>query len=575
MAADVVGYSRLIREDEAGTLAQLKVLRKEVFDPRTAEHNGRIVKTMGDGVLVEFPSAVDATQRAIKVQRALSRRNEDVPLDHRFELRIGINLGDIVADGDDILGDGVNVAARLESLCNAGEVYISAAIHDQIEGKVSATFDDLGEHTVKNIDKPIRVYRVSDQAGAPVKATKVEGADRPLPLPDKPSIAVLPFTNISGDPEQEYFADGMTEDLITDLSKISGLFVIARNSSFTFKGQSVDVVEVGRKLGVKRVLEGSVRRAGNQIRINAQLIDAKNGGHLWAERYDGEFENIFALQDEITAKIVTALKVTLTSGDLARVERKPTTSIEAYDLYLRARERYNRYSPEAFREALVFLQKAIELDPNFADAYGYLSACYMGPHVFRWQNVEGTLDHASTAAEKAVALDPESAVAHYRLGWVRSWQQRDEEAEMSFDRAVDLAPDMPEVFIYQGVHNLRTGNLERALQLTTKALTMDPFAPLAEYHIGMEYLFLGRLEEAVAKLEIARDRTPAQSGVRLHLASAYVEMDRVDDAAIEIAALLNFSPEYTVALADEIFAYRIDAFRERLADNLRRAGLPE
>ena len=255
----------MMRADEAGTLAQLTVLRKEVFDPCTAEHNGRIVKTTGDGVLVEFASAVDSTECAIKIQRALARRNQDVPEGHRIELRIGINLGDIIVDGDDIYGDGVNVAARLEGLCDVGEVYLSGAVHDQVEGKIDAAFDDLGEHMVKNIDKPIRVYCVAELAGAPAMAILVEGSDKPLPLPDKPSIAVLPFQNMSGDPEQEYFADGMTEDLITDLSQISGLFVIARNSSFVFKGQSVDVKEVGHKLGVKYVLEGSVRRAGNTI----------------------------------------------------------------------------------------------------------------------------------------------------------------------------------------------------------------------------------------------------------------------------------------------------------------------
>ncbi len=410
----MVGYSRLIEQDEEGTRTRLRSLHAEVIDPRIAADGGRIVKTSGDGILVEFRNSVDAVRNALAIQIAMSGRNDALPENRRIMFRVGINVGDVIVEGDDIHGDGVNVAARLEGLCEPGEVYVSGTVYDQAAGKLSASFEDLGEQTVKNISKPVRVCRVRVERGA----ADLQVAEMQRLLSDRPSIAVLPFTNISGDPEQEYFADGMTEDLITDLSKISGLFVIARNSSFAFKGQSVDV---GRKLGVKHVLEGSVRRAGNQIRINAQLIDAKTGGHLWAERYDGAFENIFALQDEITAKIVTALEVTLTSSDLARVERKPTTSIEAYDLYLRARERYNRYSPEAFRKALVFLRQAIELDPKFADAYGYLSACYLGPHIMRWNDVEGTLDQASAAAEKAVALDPESAVAQYRLGWVRSW----------------------------------------------------------------------------------------------------------------------------------------------------------
>jgi adenylate cyclase len=367
----------------------------------------------------------------------------------------------------------------------------------------------------------------------------------------------------------------MTEDLITDLSKISGLFVIARNSSFVFKGQSVDVIEVGRKLGVKRIIEGSVRRAGNRVRINAQLIDAATGGHLWAERYDGDLENIFALQDEITAKIVAALEVTLSATDKARVERKPTTSIEAYDLYLKGRERYFQYSGAAMAEAFGFLERAIELDPAFADAHAYLSACHMAAHIFRWSSVDGDLERALTSAEKAVALDPDSAIAHTRLGWVLTWQRRYDDAERNFDRAAALAPELAEVFSYQAVHYIRAGDPERALRLTTKAQRLDPFAPQVDYHMGMEYLFLGRFEEAVAKLEIARDRTPKQSAVRLNLACAYVEMDRLDDAAREIRELFEISPDYTVALVDQVFPFRIDTVRERFIENLRKAGLRE
>jgi adenylate cyclase len=571
LVADVVGYSRLIEQDEEGTRARLRSLLTEVIDPQITADGGRIVKTSGDGILVEFGSVVDAVRNALTIQKKMSGRDAKLPEDNRIKFRVGINLGDVIVEGDDIHGDGVNMAARLEGLCAPGEVYVSGTVRDHVEGKLNAVFDDLGEQSVKNIVKPVRVCRVQAEPGT----VDSQVADTPRSLPDKPSIAVLPFTNISGDPEQEYFADGMTEDLITDLSKISGLFVIARNSSFTFKGQSVDVVEVGRKLGVKRVLEGSVRRAGNQIRINAQLIDAKTGGHLWAERYDGEFENIFALQDEITAKIVAALEVTLTSSDLARVERKPTTSIEAYDLYLRARERYYQYFGAAMAEAFELLERAIELDPEFADAHAYLSGCHTGAHIMQWPGVDGDLDLALASAQKAVALDSNSAVAHTRLGWAQTWKHRYDDAERSFDRAAALAPELAEVFSYQGVHYIRACDPERALQLTTKALRLDPFAPQVDYHMGMEYLFLGRFEEAVTKLEIARERTPNQSGVRLHLACAYVEMGRLDDAAREIRELSEFSPVYTVALAGRTFPFRIDAVRERFVDNLRKAGLPE
>jgi len=286
-------------------------------------------------VLVEFASAVDATECAIKIQRALTRRNEDVSEGHWIELRVGINLGDIIVDGDDIYGDGVNVAARLETLCDTGEVYVSAAVHDQVEGKIEAAFEDLGEHTVKNIDKPIRVYRVSDQTGAPVKSTTAEGADEPLPLPNKPSIAVLAFENMSGDPEQEYFADGIAEDIITALSRFSWFFVIARNSSFSYKGEAVDMQRVARELGVKYVLEGSVRKAANRVRITAQLIDATTGNHIWAERFDRELEDIFAAQDEITSAIAGTVAPSFVSAEARRIERKAPENFDAWDFAIR------------------------------------------------------------------------------------------------------------------------------------------------------------------------------------------------------------------------------------------------
>ncbi len=295
LAADVVGYSRLMGEDETGTLAQLKVLRKEVFDPRIADHSGRIVKTTGDGVLVEFASAVDATDCAIRIQRALARRNEDVPEGHRIELRIGINLGDIIVDGDDIYGDGVNVAARLEGLCDTGEVYVSAVVHDQVEAKIEATFEDLGEHNVKNIDKPIRVYRFPKWTALSATTKTETYINQSLALPDKPSIAVLPFDNMSGDPEQEYFSDGISEDLITALSRIRHFNVIARNSTFSYKGTSPDIRQVSKELGARYIVEGSVRKSGNRVRVSAQLIDGTTGNHVWAERYDRDLEDIFAV----------------------------------------------------------------------------------------------------------------------------------------------------------------------------------------------------------------------------------------------------------------------------------------
>ncbi|MEE9297182.1 MAG: adenylate/guanylate cyclase domain-containing protein, partial [Phycisphaerae bacterium] len=414
LAADVVGFSRLMGEDEAGTLNALKADRKELIEPKAAQYHGRIVKLLGDGILMEFTSVVDAVLFGVEVQCALRERNAAMPDDRQIVYRIGINIGDIIVDGDDIYGDGVNVAARLEGLAEPGGICIQRNVRDQIRDKLDLTLEDLGEVEVKNIARPIRVFNVvlDDKAEVlvtPVRAAPIKTGHRrwvvaaaaavalvaavggvfwwqpwvpgldpasldkmAFPLPDKPSIAVLPFTNMSEDPGQEYFADGMTEDLITDLSKISGLFVIARTSTFTYKGKSMKVREIAQELGVRYVLEGSVRLAGDRVRINAQLIDATTGGHLWADRYDGSLANIFSLQDKVTEKIVAALALKLTDSEQAQLRRKPTDNLEAYDYYLRAKQGAYSYDGEGFADALSLYEKAVALDPKFAEAYaGY------------------------------------------------------------------------------------------------------------------------------------------------------------------------------------------------------------
>jgi adenylate cyclase len=324
LAADVAGYSRLMGAEEEGTLERLKAHRRELIDPKIAEHRGRIVKTTGDGILIEFPSVVEAVSCAVEVQQDMAERNADVPEDKRITFRVGVNLGDIIIDGDEIYGDGVNIAARLEAIAEPGTVCISATGWEHARGKVPFGADDLGEHQLKNIDWPVRVFRIA--SGAPATATR-----KPLPLPDKPSIAVLPFQNLSGDPEQEYFADGMAEDIISGLSRIGWLFVIARNSSFTYKGRTVDVKQVGRELGVRYVLEGSVRKAGSRVRITGQLVDAMTGGHIWADRFDGALEDVFDLQDRVTASVVGAIEPRLQRAEIQRAGRKPTESLDAYD----------------------------------------------------------------------------------------------------------------------------------------------------------------------------------------------------------------------------------------------------
>ena len=369
LAADVAGYSRLMGADEEGTLERLNALRRELLDPKIAEHRGRIVKTTGDGLLVEFASVVDAVRCAVEVQQTMPERNTDVAADNRIELRIGINLGDVIVEDDDIYGDGVNIAARIEALADAGGVFVSNTVHDHVRDRLPFVFEDLGEQQVKNIARPVRVYRVRDTGTLKMPAAPA------LPLPDKPSIAVMPFTNMSGDPEQEYFADGMVEEIITALSRIRWLFVIARNSSFTYKGQAIDVKQVGRELGVRYVLEGSVRKAGGRVRITAQLIDALNGAHLWADRFDGSLEDVFELQDEVAVSVAGVIEPALQAAETARSASRPTNDLTAYDFYLRGAYATILSSGKQIPEALVLLEQVIQRDPRYAPALAWAAVC--------------------------------------------------------------------------------------------------------------------------------------------------------------------------------------------------------
>src|SRR6202047_1218652 len=363
LAADVAGYSRLMGADEEGTLERLKALRRELLDPKIAEHHGRIVKTTGDGLLVEFASVVDAVRCAVAVQQAMPERNGGVAADNRIELRIGINLGDVIVEGDDLYGDGVNIAARIEALADPGGVFVSNTVHDHVRDRLPFVFEDLGEQHVKNIARPVRVYRVRD-AGASAKSPVAPA----LPLPDKPSIAVLPFANMSGDPEQEYFADGIVEEITTAISRLPWLFVIARNSSFTYKGKAIDVKQVERELGVRYVLEGSVRKAGSRVRITGQLIDTTTGAHIWADRIDGSLDDIFELQDQVASSVVCAIEPKLRLAEIERATRKPTNSLDAYDLYLRALAESRKPNLEGSAAAILALRQALTIDPSYAPA---------------------------------------------------------------------------------------------------------------------------------------------------------------------------------------------------------------
>ena len=579
LAADMVGYSRLMEADERGTIARQKAHRKELIDPKIAEHNGRIVKTMGDGLLVEFQSVVDAVACAVEMQRGMAEREAGVPEARRISYRVGINLGDIVIDGDDILGDGVNVAARLESLATPGGVCVSAKVHDEVRGKIELAFEDLGELTVKNIRTPLRVYRVrldgGAETGAPAGAAP--GAAPALELPDKPSIAVLPFANMSGDPEQEYLADGLAEDIITALSKVSEMFVIARNSTFAYKGTSPDVRQVARELGVRHVLEGSVRKAGNRVRITAQLIDAAKGGHLWAERYDRELANIFDLQDEITQEIVTALEVRLTKGEQARLWRRQTDNFEAWDLYVRAQASLRRFNQEDNSMARELVERALALDPNFAVAWALLAWTHLAGARVGWGfSTAASLEAGVEAALKGLAIDENQADALSMLGALRALQRRYDEADEAGRRAIALAPNAADNYVLYAITLNFTGRGGEAVNLIEKAMRLCPF--YADFYLGIiaqSYRSLGRYDEAIAADKERLARTPENVLSDLRLAAVYAELGRDEEARFHVGEALRKNPSYSLAQVRDTDPYQDEAEMERYLDLLRKAGLPE
>ena len=477
LAADIAGYSRLMGADEAGTLARLKEYRRELIDPKNKQYRGRVVKTTGDGILIEFPSVVDAISCSIEVQLGMCERNADIPPEKRIEFRIGINLGDVIVEGRDLYGDGVNIAARLEGLAEPGGISISQTVLNHARGKIAFEFEDLGEQALKNIVQPVHVYRLllnSSRGDVTSRSSKP-----PLALPDKPSIAVLPFQNMSDDPEQEYFADGMVEEIITALSRFKSLFVIARNSSFTFKGKAVDVKQVGRELGVRYVLEGSVRKGGNRIRITGQLIDALTGAHLWAERYDRELSDIFMVQDEIAASVVAVIEPALAAAEQQRVLRKPPERLDAWEAYQRGLWHFHKYRPEENKTALAFFSQAIALDPNFAPGhYGYALALQWDIWHFSsrpFLEVQGT---AREEANIAVSLDDKDAMAHAVLAHIMMWGSEWEAAIAEARIAVALNPNSAFVISMLGCVLGFGGYREEALERLQQAMRASPHDPL-------------------------------------------------------------------------------------------------
>jgi TolB-like protein/class 3 adenylate cyclase len=631
LAADVVGYSRLMAADEAGTLAQLKTHRKELIDPKTAEYGGRVVKLMGDGTLMEFGSVVDAVTFAVDVQRAISLRSTDIPEDRRITYRIGINIGDIIVDGDDIYGDGVNVAARLEGLAEPGGVCLSDMVHQNVKAKLDLAFEDLGEQQFKNIPEPVRVFKVlldapvAEHTSALAPAAKrslrwpmaagslivlviVAGAilwQRPwevreepasvenmaFPLPDKPSIAVLPFNNMSDDASQEYFADGMTEDLITDLSKISGLFVIARNSSFSYKGRQVKVRQVAEELGVRYVMEGSVRRAGDEVRINAQLIDATTGGHLWAERYDGSLDDVFDLQDQVTEQIVAALAVSLTGKEEVEQARYGTENATAHDAYLQGWARYKLLTPEDLKEAIPFFEEALRLDPAYAQAHAAMASLYWDVYVNDWAFDLGMpSSHAEQFANSHLeeALKAPTPLAHaLQARMLASWGFHDD-AVLEAEKAIAL--DENDAAALAGLADalIQANRSAEGLDYIEQALRLDPHHPpsyliiLGAARFGMELY-----EKAAEIFERAVKLNPDSEAPLIYLASSYGHLGRMDDAddAIETAndlldlmglGELSIRPGETFSLEPSIVSeLKLARFGSKAVQDNLRAGLTD
>jgi adenylate cyclase len=569
LAADVAGYSRLMGADEEGTLERLKALRRELADPKIKEHRGRVVKTTGDGLLIEFGSVVDAVRCAVEVQREMAERNVDVPLDRRIEFRMGINLGDIIRDGRDIYGDGVNVAARLEALAEPGGICVSRVVRDQVRDKLDFTFEDRGEQQVKNIARPVRVYRIPIAEKAPARG--------PLVLPDKPSIAVLPFANMSGDPEQEYFADGMVEEIITALSRIRWLFVIARNSSFIYKGQRVDVKQVGRELGVRYVLEGSVRRGGNRVRITAQLIDALSGAHLWADRFEGELQDVFELQDSVAISVAGVIEPTLRQAEIERARRKRPDSLDAYDLYLRALPSVFIPMPEDADKALPLLGKAIELEPDYAAAHAIIAWCHEVRYLRGGMQEETRLAALHHARLAIAGGDDAGALA--TAGFVVAVCGRGYEAALAaFDRSFALSSSSALALGLSSIVRAWKGDDAIAVEHAERAIRLSPFDPLIYLpYVGLAYAHFaaGRLEETVVAASLATQSNPRFTVPIILHAAALGCLDRSEDAKTVVQRLLDLQPGLTVAGAILSARYVNPENIAALGNALRRAGLPE
>jgi adenylate cyclase len=579
LAADVAGYSRLMGADEEGTLAELQSFRRMLVDPEIADHHGRIVKTTGDGLLVEFASAVDAARCAVEIQRHMAEQNISVRQDERIEFRIGIHVGDIISEDNDIFGDSVNIAARLEGIAEPGGIFISDDAHRQVRGKVDITFEDVGVQTLKNIAEPMRVWRVRVSGISTIIAPRHPPKSHAelLILPDKPSIAILPFQNMSGDPEQDYFADGMVEEITTALSRFKYLFVIARNSSFTYKGRAVGIKQVGRELGVRYVLEGSVRRAASKVRMTGQLIDATTGAHLWADRFEGDLSDVFALQDRMTESVVSAIAPKLAQTEIERAARRRPDNLNAHDLGLRALSHLYSMTPEGLAEALQLLNQALEIDPRYGTAAALAAGCHTLKIVQGWAaDPKWEIAEATRLSFLALSIDANDAETLAMVGRGRAYLSGDFDAAIEMvDRAVALNPNSASVWDHRSWTYQYAGRAEEAIQSFERAIRLSPLDPmLYSRYVGMgiALLKLNRFEEAVAAANRARRLNQTWSTTYRCLAAGLAHLGRDAEAREAAARLLEIEPGFHISE----WVGRAGKWQStQFLEGLRKAGLPE
>ena len=567
LAADIAGFSRLSSTDEEGVLARLRTLRAEVINPEVVAHNGRVFKHTGDGFLAEFRSVVAATRCALEIQRTSESRNAGLSFDRRLDFRIGIHLGDVIVEADgDLMGDGINLAARIEGVAAVGGISLSQAAYEQVRDRLDVAFTDRGEVLLKNIARPVRVFDVADLGAAPARAAE---APKTLALPDKPSIAVLPFQNMSGDPEQEYFADGMAEDIITALSSIAWLFVIARNSSFTYKGKAVDIKQVGHELGVRYVLEGSVRKAGNRLRITGQLIDAATGSHIWADRFDGAMEEVFDLQDRITISVAGAIEPALLEQEIKRSRERSTDDLTAYDLALRARPYATSWTQEGALEGLALARRAIALDPNFGTPLATAAWCQAMLYAGGWAaDLEAAKREGTEFAWRAARAAPnDTYVISTAAGALDLFDEEYHVLLALIDKALVLSPSSAYAWFWSGFLRLFSGSAEIAIEHFEKSLRLDPRTPRRPFHqggLGACYFFQRRFADAVAELESSRRQVPTYITASLVLAACYTHMGRLADARATIARLRATSSDRRM---------RMNMFRDPTYQEFYLAGL--